>query len=107
MTATAAALEAGLDEVSSFIVDVRSRLIEGELVDLTGIDGKVIGLCANIAELPAGERAGFQSQLAILLRDLKQISNFLIEQSAAIGEAMEGEQAEAAAQPTPAAGNEG
>ena len=86
MTATAASLEAGLDDVSAFIATARAKLIEGELIDLDGVDGKVIGICAEIADLPVTERVAFEHRLAVLLRDLKQISEFLIEQSAAIGE---------------------
>ena len=89
MNATTARLETGLDEVSSILGGFRAKLIEGELVDLTGIDTKVIGLCADIAELPPSERAGFESQLGVLLRDLKQIAAFLSEQSVAVGEEMQ------------------
>lgn len=88
MTATAATLEAGLVEVSRILGGFRAKLIEGELVDLQGIDAKVIGLCADIAELPPSERGEFQGQLNGLLRDLRQISEYLVEQSAAVGEAI-------------------
>ena len=88
MNATTARLETGLDEVSTILGGFRAKLIEGELVDLGGIDSKVIELCADIAELPPSQRAGFEGQLGILLRDLKQIAAYLSEQSAAVGEEM-------------------
>ena len=96
MTANAATLAAGLVEVSRILGGFRAKLIEGELVDLQGIDGKVIGLCADIAELPPSERSEFQGQLTGLLRDLRQISDYLQEQSAAVGEAIERRNAGAA-----------
>ncbi|MGF1625627.1 MAG: hypothetical protein ACFCVH_12150 [Alphaproteobacteria bacterium] len=89
MTADVATLEAGLREVATILGGFRAKLIEGELVDLQGIDGKVIGLCADIAELPPSQRSEFQGQLNLLLRDLKQISGYLVEQSAAVADAIE------------------
>lgn len=89
MTANVATLEAGLDEVSKILGGFRAKLIEGELVDLQGVDTKVIGLCADIAELPPSERSEFEGQLNGLLRDLRQISDYLVEQSAAVGEAIQ------------------
>ena len=89
MSADVATLEAGLIEVSKILGGFRAKLIEGELVDLQGIDTKVIGLCADIAELPPSERVEFEGQLNGLLRDLRQISDFLVEQSAAVDQAMQ------------------
>jgi hypothetical protein len=94
MNATTARIESGLEEVSATVGGFRAKLIEGELVDLTGIDTKVIDLCAGIAELPPSERAGFEGQLAVLLKDLKQISSFLSEQSAAVDAEMQRRAAE-------------
>jgi|HigsolmetaAR202D_1030399.scaffolds.fasta_scaffold48159_2 hypothetical protein len=88
MTVTAATLEAGLVEVSRILEGFRAKLIEGELVDLQGMDTKVIDLCAGIAELPPSERAGFEGQLNGLLRDLRQISDVLLEQQAMVDEAI-------------------
>ena len=88
MTATAATLQAGLVEVARILGGFRAKLIEGELVDLQGIDTKVIGLCADIAELPPTERGEFQGQLNGLLRDLRQISDYLVEQSQVVDEAI-------------------
>lgn len=89
MSADVATLEAGLIEVSRILGGFRAKLIEGELVDLQGVDSKVIGLCADIAELPPSERAEFEGQLNGLLRDLRQISDFLVEQSAAVDQAIQ------------------
>ncbi len=89
MTADVSTLEAGLSEVSNILSGFRAKLIEGELIDLEGIDTKVIGLCADIAELPPSLRSEFQSQLNVLLRDLKQISVYLIEQQTVVGDALE------------------
>lgn len=94
MNATTARLETGLDEVSTILGGFRAKLIEGELVDLGGIDTKVIELCADIAELPPSQRAGFEGQLAVLLKDLKQIAAFLSEQSVAVDEEMRRRDAE-------------
>jgi hypothetical protein len=88
MTANPATLQAGLIEVSRILGGFRAKLIEGELVDLQGIDTKVIGLCADIAELPPTERSEFQGQLNGLLRDLRQISDYLLEQSQVVDEAI-------------------
>ena len=95
MTADVAILEAGLKEVAIILGGFRAKLIEGELVDLQGIDTKVIGLCADIAELPPSQRGEFQGQLNSLLRDLKQVSEYLIEQSAAVGDAIQRRDADA------------
>lgn len=89
MTVDISSLEAGLSEVSSILSGFRAKLIEGELIDLEGIDTKVIGLCADIAELPPSQRSEFQGQLNVLLRDLKQISVYLIEQQSVVGDAIE------------------
>lgn len=95
MTADVAILEAGLKEVATILVGFRAKLIEGEIVNLQGIDTKVIGLCADIAELPPSQRGEFQGQLNLLLRDLKQVSEYLIEQSAAVGDAIKRRDADA------------
>ncbi len=89
MTTTQAEVSGKLANLGELLRQVRGKLIEGEMVDVTGLDGIVIDICADVAELAPTERVALESDLNVVMSDLKQIGTFLQEQAEAVDAAIE------------------
>lgn len=71
------------------ILNTRQLLEQDKDVDLTGLDGEVAALCAQINDLPAEERDTYGEKLQHLMAELKIVSELLQKQHAKIKQQLE------------------
>lgn len=57
------------DMVHGFLAKAREALASGDVVDLSGVEGKVQELCDRVMHMPVGQAQVFRDQLATLAED--------------------------------------
>ena len=79
-----------LDQTSSVIERFRSSVAQGEIIDLTGLDQKIEGMCNAIIELPEDERVTVKATLIGLIDDLNALVDMLNRQQEKASEELKG-----------------
>lgn len=78
------AIKTEIAKTSELIDAFRLRTGEGNLIDLTGLDDRVMALCKNIEKLPAAERAPLKPVMLTLIDNLNSLVEAIREQHAAV-----------------------
>lgn len=68
------AAQASLAEVTAAVRVARTSLERGDIVDLTGLDGIVAGLCAGIRAMPSAQGRTLAPLLADLTAELESLA---------------------------------
>lgn len=79
-----------LDQTAHVIERFRSSVAEGSVIDLTGLDRRIEGMCDDINALPEGERATLKGTLIGLIDDLNALVELLTRQQEKASEALKG-----------------
>ena len=83
-------IKSELDQTSSVIERFRSCVTKGEIIDLTGLDQKIEGMCSAIVELPEDERGAVKATLIALIDDLNALVDMLTLQQKKASEGLKG-----------------
>ena len=57
--------------IIDYVRDCQARVTKGEIMDLQGLDGKVLEVCDAIAGLPEKEGRSLESQMSLLIESLE------------------------------------
>ena len=79
-----------LDQTVDVIKRFRSSVVEGSVVDLTGLDRRIEGMCDDINALPEEERTTLKGTLIGLIDDLNALVELLTIQQNKASEALKG-----------------
>lgn len=63
--------------LTDYIIEVGHQVRDGHMVDLTGLDGKVAGLCDRTLALPPTQATEMQPLMAEMIGHLEDLSNAL------------------------------
>ncbi|MCE9508351.1 MAG: hypothetical protein K8R48_08605 [Alphaproteobacteria bacterium] len=66
--------------IIDYVRDCQTRAMKGEIMDLQGLDDKVIAICDAIAELPEEEGQPLESQMSVLIESLEVLVRTMREQ---------------------------
>ncbi|MDA1325711.1 MAG: hypothetical protein O3C34_13300 [Proteobacteria bacterium] len=83
-------IQTQLDQTSGAIERFRSCLAEGSIIDLTGLDQKIEGMCNAIIELPEDQRATIKATLIGLIDELNGLVELLSLQQDKVSEELQG-----------------
>ena len=83
-------IQTQLDQTSNVIERFRDSVAEGSVIDLTGLDQKIEGMCDAINELPADQRITVKSTLIGLIDDLNTLVESLTVQQDKVSEGLKG-----------------
>jgi len=76
----AATLAKRLKTVNDYVKDCERRVLQGEIMDLQGLDNNVIEICDEVAELPQAEAQVLEPQMALLIEGLENLARSMKEQ---------------------------
>jgi hypothetical protein len=79
-----------LDQTSSVIAQFRTSVSQGEIIDLTGLDQKIEGMCNAIVDLPDEQRDTVKATLIGLIDDLNTLVDMLTQQQQKVSEGLKG-----------------
>lgn len=77
-----AAIGPELKALLNYVQDCDRRVNRGEIMDLSGLDRKVIILCDAIAHMPQSDAVGFEPQMNELIKGLETLATSMKEQQA-------------------------
>jgi hypothetical protein len=80
----AAAITTEIGKTSELIDAFRLRTGEGHLIDLSGLDDRVMDLCKNIEHLPPVESAPLKPIMLVLIDNLNSLVDAIREQHAMV-----------------------
>ena len=83
-------IQTQLDQTSDVIERFHGSVAEGSVIDLTGLDQKIEGMCIAINELPEHERITVKGTLIGLIDDLNALVGKLTIQQNRISEGLKG-----------------
>lgn len=63
-----------MEQMNDFILDAETKLREGTMTDLTGLDKEVAVICTNAVALPPAEAHDLQPLMAELIGNLERLS---------------------------------
>jgi gas vesicle protein len=69
-----------LEEISQFVSDSRDVLKQGAMMELSGLENRVLLMCEQIAVLSQEERDQYADRLRQLMGDLTALSEEIMEQ---------------------------
>jgi len=77
-TATlASSMKRRIEAAANVVNEARLAVTRGNEVDLSGLEREVEGICAGLAELPAGSAASLKPGLVALVDDLDKLTETL------------------------------
>ena len=76
------------DDIAQFVAESRALLKKGAVMDLAGLDQRVMLLCEEALLLPQSERVRYAKQLQQLLNDLNALGKELEASRDAVAEEM-------------------
>lgn len=71
---------ASLAEVTALVKAAMAAVARGDVVDLTGLDGIIAGLCADIREMPSAHGSQLAPPLADLMAELDRLAEAMAAQ---------------------------
>lgn len=83
-------IQTELDQTSGVIERFRTCLAEGSVIDLTGLDRRIEGMCNAIIELPEDQRATVKATLIGLIDELNGLVEVLSRQQDKVSEELKG-----------------
>ncbi len=83
-------IQTQLDQTTGVIEGFRSAVAEGSVIDLTGLDQSIEGMCNAINELPADQRITVKATLIGLIDDLNALLDSLNIQQSKASEGLKG-----------------
>lgn len=83
-------IEAGLREASTAVEAARTLLIQGQAVDLAGIETHIDTVCGGIAALAGAERPGLKPAMLGLIDTLDRLAELISAQNQAISDQLRG-----------------
>jgi hypothetical protein len=83
-------IQSELDQTSSVIERFQNNVAEGSVIDLTGLDQRIEGMCSAINDLPEHERATVKGTLIGLIDELNALVGMLTEQQNQVSERLKG-----------------
>jgi len=75
-----------LKAITDYVRDCERRVMQGEIMDLQGLDNNVVEVCDSIAKLPPKEGQELEAQMGTLIGDLEKLANAMREQQEKFGE---------------------
>ena len=69
--------EQELRAISTMIRDAGDKLIAGELIDMSALDGRVTGLCTRLEADPAAAPAGFGMQVQNMIDEMTLLARMI------------------------------
>jgi hypothetical protein len=75
---------AQLKMVLDYVKDCDRRVHLGEVMDLDGLDDKVMSICDRVAELSQDEAQEYEDQMGVLIKELEKLAKSMQEQQAKI-----------------------
>lgn len=73
-----------LKSVLDYVKDCDRRVHLGEIMDLDGLDGKVMAICDLIAAMPQDQAQAYETQMGVLITELEKLAKSMQEQQAKI-----------------------
>ena len=83
-------IQTQLDQTASVIERFHHSVAEGTVIDLTGLDQRIEGMCNAINDLPEDERASVKGTLIGLIDDLNALVELLTRQQDLVSESLKG-----------------
>ena len=80
----------GLEEVVGAVALARKKIVDGQLVDLSGLERRVDELCEAIREEKSEEASSLRGLLLSLIEDLTRLSDDLKEQYGQVASSLKG-----------------
>lgn len=69
-----------LKAVTGYVRDCERRVLQGDIMDLQGLDKNVVEICDGIAALPPEEGQELEPSMAALIADLEKLAAVMREQ---------------------------
>lgn len=63
-----------LKAVLDYVKDCERRVHLGEIMDLDGLDDKVMEICDQVADMPQDEAQEYETQLGVLIKELESLA---------------------------------
>lgn len=79
-TDDAAEVAQRLKAIVDYVRDCQARVVKGEIMDLQGLDKKVVDLCDAIAKLPEEDGHAMEGQMGVLIESLETLARTMKEQ---------------------------
>lgn len=73
-----------LKSVLDYVKDCDRRVHLGEIMDLDGLDDKVMDICDKVAALTQEEAQVFEDQMGVLIKELEKLAKSMQEHQAKI-----------------------
>jgi hypothetical protein len=83
-------IQTQLDQTSGVIERFRSCIAEGSVIDLTGLDQRIEGMCDAIIQLPEDQRVTVKATLIGLIDELNGLVELLSQQQDKVSEDLKG-----------------
>ncbi len=75
---------AQLKMVLDYVKDCDRRVHMGEIMDLDGLDDKVMDICDRVSQLSQDEAQEYEDQMGVLIKELEKLAKSMQEQQAKI-----------------------
>ncbi len=73
-----------LKMVLDYVKDCDRRVHMGEIMDLDGLDDKVMDICDRVSQLSQDEAQEHEDQMGVLIKELEKLAKSMQEQQAKI-----------------------
>ena len=73
-----------LKMVLDYVKDCDRRVHMGEIMDLDGLDDKVMDICDRVSQLTQDEAQEYEDQMGVLIKELEKLAKSMQEQQAKI-----------------------
>lgn len=64
-----------LQAVTTYVRDCERRVLQGDIMDLQGLDNNVLQICEDIAKLPQKDAQDLDEPMQALIADLEKLAN--------------------------------
>lgn len=64
-----------LQTVTAYVRDCERRVLQGDIMDLQGLDNNVLQICEDIAKLPQQDAQELEEPMQILIAGLETLAN--------------------------------
>lgn len=71
-----------LKMVLDYVKDCDRRVHMGEIMDLDGLDDKVMDICDRVSQLTQDEAQEYEDQMGVLIKELEKLAKSMQEQQA-------------------------
>lgn len=85
-----ASIQQQFEEAQAFVSQARQQLKEGQLVDISALEGMIQQLCSAITELPKEQASEYAASLQVLIGEISTFENDMVQQRDAVKAELEG-----------------